>query len=183
MVLPDIDIVARNAAEHLFCHGKGTYDHVVSISNADAKPPRGFPSYPARSIALFFDDYVQTLDAAPKFGIEPPAPKHVEAIIRFARDINPGDTVLCHCNAGISRSSAAAVIIMASKLPPSAQSAQRVIRKVLQIRQICFPNVHMIRYADQMLGYGGNLVAAREATFEGDLNPGFIIGLSNEDEE
>ena len=175
--LPSIDIVSRSTAENIFCRGGTPYDHVISISDGGSDPPKGFPSYPARSIALFFDDFTQDMDQAKRLSYEPPLPMHMEAVIRFAKDIKGGETVLCHCNAGISRSSASAVAILASKLKPSAQSAQDIISYVLKIRDIIHPNRHLIRYADEQLGYQGNLVAAHAATFLGAVDLGFLAAL------
>jgi predicted protein tyrosine phosphatase len=178
--LPSVDILSRDQAAYLFCNGHESYDHVVSISDARANPPAGFPSYPARSIALFFDDFAQDPALAPELGYDPPEPKHMEAILRFAKDIGPGETVLCHCNAGISRSSAAAAAILASKVKPSAKNAQAVIAHLLKSRSIIHPNKNLIWFADEQLGYEGSLVAAHAATFLGDVDLGFIIGLERD---
>jgi hypothetical protein len=82
--LPIIDITSRNHAELLFKSTESTYDFVISISDPRANPPLGFPSYPAESIALFFDDFVNAIELAPELGYDPPDPQHMEASMRLA---------------------------------------------------------------------------------------------------
>jgi len=163
MKLPEIDILNRNTAGSLLRRNAG-YHHVISISDPTDGPPRGFKEHPARKLALQFYDIPNpdTID------VYAPKRKHVEDILRFAKAIEPGDLVLCHCNAGISRSSATALMILASKLTPSGKNAQEAIRLVMSIKtDPIHPNHRMVRYADEILGYGGLLEAAYSGTFQG----------------
>jgi predicted protein tyrosine phosphatase len=80
--------------------------------------------------------------------------------------MGPGQLVLCHCNAGISRSSAAAIAIWASKLEPNFETAIRIMLHFQSARKQIWPNPHLIRYADEQLGWNGDLVKARDTLFK-----------------
>ena len=81
-------------------------------------------------------------------------------------------TVCCpgvgiHCAAGISRSSGAALAVIASKLEPGPASAMKAVQEVMKIKQIIHPNQNMVVDADDILGYQGSLAAAYRSTFQG----------------
>ena len=165
--LPSIDITSRTHAAEIFCRPGAVerYDHVISINDGRKNPPAGFVNYEGRSMALFFDDFTEDMKEQNMRAYEPPLPMHMEAILRFAEDIGPGETLLCHCNAGISRSTAAGAAVLASKLTPSADNAREVMKHILQERPQADPNRHLIRYADEQLAYGGALARARAEIF------------------
>jgi predicted protein tyrosine phosphatase len=165
--LPSIDILSRNHVKSLLRRValQGTADqipHLVSISHPEDGPPREVENHPGRTLILTFHDI-----AEPKARLTMPSRNDVAAIVRFAGGINPGEHTVCHCNAGISRSSAAALTIMASKLEPNAENAQRCITELLAIKNIIHPNRAMVQYADELLGYQGRLVGAYRSTFGG----------------
>ncbi len=70
--------------------------------------------------------------------------------------------VLVHCHAGISRSTAAAAILMA-QFNPGQEAA--VCERLTAIRPQAWPNSRMIRFADELLARDGALVAAVEAIY------------------
>jgi predicted protein tyrosine phosphatase len=80
-------------------------------------------------------------------------------IIRLAEGLR-SDTgrVLIHCEAGVSRSSAAALIMYACWLGPGRE--QEAMERVLSQRPVAIPNRRMIELADKLLGRGGRLVEA-----------------------
>lgn len=136
------------------------YAHVISISNVDVAPPPGFEALPARKLALQFYDLRDS--GPPEYR---PKPEHVEQILRFAAPISAGERVLVHCNAGISRSSAAALAILAARRSPSEAAAVEAVQTLVEIKSGIYPNTPMVRFADQQLGYGGALLAQVEAVF------------------
>jgi len=173
--LPDIDIVNRKSAQMLLrraaLHGpKKQVPHLISISDPEDGPPQEVLNHPGRTIALMFHD-----QSSPRTGVVLPTRRDVYEIVKFAEVIKPGEYVMCHCNAGISRSSAAALTIIASKLEPSAQSAMDAVTEVMRIKSIIHPNKLMVSFADDILGYDGNLMRAHASTFQGGglfWNPG-----------
>jgi predicted protein tyrosine phosphatase len=78
----------------------------------------------------------------------PPNSKVIDTIIAFGRSLKEDDVALIHCFAGISRSTAAALIIMVDKgFDP--EEAGKFIR---QIRSIAAPNRMLCKLADQYFG-------------------------------
>jgi len=166
MDFPDIDILSRDVAQGLLCAGSSTIKHIISISDENTEPPRGYKQHPARKIALQFYD-ITPVDYE---GKDAPQLHHVEQILEFAKDIGPGEYTLIHCNAGISRSSASALAVIASKLEPTSLNAFRAVETLKGIKQIIHPSHRMVRYADQILGYKGALEDAYKTAFgKGDL--------------
>lgn len=74
---------------------------------------------------------------------------HVRIIIELARSLDPNDRVLIHCHAGISRSPAAAMIIIAA-CTSCADTARHEIKRILP-HGLFEPNRRMLRFADRLL--------------------------------
>src|SRR5215475_5416392 len=64
--------------------------------------------------------------------------------------------VLVHCEAGVSRSPAAALIMYACWLGPGQE--QEAMGRVLAQRPLAMPNPRMVELADKMLGRDGRLL-------------------------
>lgn len=110
---------------------------IVSIINP-ALPERMKPVLTGvpHTLQLVFDDI-----EAPYAAYEPPREGHVRRIIRFA-EATQGERTLFHCHAGISRSTAAALIT----LLVDGRDVFDSIRWVRTIRPSANPNALMIRY-------------------------------------
>lgn len=67
-------------------------------------------------------------------------------------------TVLIHCEAGVSRSSAAALIMYACWLGPGRE--QEAMERVLSQRPVAIPNRRMVELADRLLDRRGRLLEA-----------------------
>lgn len=129
--------------------------HVLSILDPDWPDPQAFRLYPPhRRVVHRFDDVLGAVgDAAP------PEVGHVDAILGWG-DVLAADTadhVLVHCHAGVSRSTAAAVMLMARDQPGREAAAFDVVRR---IRPRSWPNSRMLAIADRLLRRDGALVAA-----------------------
>lgn len=160
--LPDIDILSRQHARDLLRHVSSKVEHLVSISDPKDGPPREVESHHGRKLVLVFDDY-----SDPASGIVLPSQNDVERVVEFSKGIRPGEYVLCHCNAGISRSSAAALAIIAARMNPSAENAMTAVAELVRIKNMVHPNKRMVSFADEILGYGGDLRRAHASTFQG----------------
>lgn len=131
-------------------------DWAMSFGNPKTFPPRGLPD---RTLRLeFFDIRHDVVHNGKK--LVGPNRQHVESIIEFCHKID-GGTVLVHCMAGISRSTAAAVILMAMKMGPGHEAD--AMRVVYEARHCATPNRTMIEIADQLLARDGALIDAVDA--------------------
>ena len=165
--LPAIDIVNRKTARELLrqaaLHGPTKHvPHLISISDPEDGPPREVTEHTGRTLILRFDDH-----SVPHSGAVLPTRQDVYEIVKFGAKVNAGEYLMCHCNAGISRSSAAALAVIASKFTPNGQNAILAVSEVMRIKSIIHPNKLMVSFADDILGYEGALVAAHASTFEG----------------
>ena len=122
---------------------------LVSIGDHYDRPPAGY-GHVRDKIRLLFAD---TTDE------DGPTEEDVRALIATARTLH-GRTgrVIAHCQAGISRSSAAAVILYTVILGPGGET--EAVTRVRQQREIASPNRKMIAIADRLLGLEGKLIAA-----------------------
>jgi predicted protein tyrosine phosphatase len=78
-------------------------------------------------------------------------------ILEFGRRHANG-ALLVHCNAGISRSSAAALAILADRMGDGHE--QDALSEMLRLRPCAVPNLLIVRHADNLLGRGGKLLDA-----------------------
>jgi predicted protein tyrosine phosphatase len=80
----------------------------------------------------------------------------VRQIIALAEDLRSArGLVLIHCEAGVSRSTAAALIMYACWLGPGYE--REAMERVLSLRPIAIPNRRMVALADKLLNREGRL--------------------------
>ena len=147
--------------EELVGHGAAGASHVLSILDPDHPVPEAFGAFGEHEkLELRFHDII---DETP--GLLAPQPAHVEAILALGRDLlsQPAGTMrlLVHCHAGISRSTASMVLILAQALPDLAAGV--VVQRVHSIREKAWPNLRLVEIGDALLGRGGTLVEATHA--------------------
>jgi predicted protein tyrosine phosphatase len=159
--------------------GAAGVTHVLSILDPDTPEPSAFGQYGEHQrLELHFDDII-----VPRPGMEMPQRAHVERILEFGRDlVNEPEGVghlLVHCHAGISRSTASLVMILAQARPD--RPAREAVEAVAAIRPQAWPNILMTEMADDLLGRGGELVdAVRERHHAyGTANPAFAADIIN----
>jgi len=125
--------------------------YLVSIGSLEEPPPAGFRNVQRRLRLLFEDELTQQLGGASR--------EHVEALVDFGREVDfSKGRLLVHCQAGISRSSAAAVIILATTL--GAGEAMHIAAHLRRLYPQCRPNRLMLQLADDVLSTGGVLQQA-----------------------
>ena len=156
-----ITITSRQAAGKILCSPQGgSFSHLISIGEPDERPPAGFGRVPRR-LRLTFDDIERYSETCPWYV---PCPRgDVQRIINFCQGIHEEDRVLIHCGMGVSRSSAAALILLVMKL--GVENPVEAIRQLLSIKRTVQPNRRMVWIADEMLGCEGRLVAAYQEHF------------------
>ncbi len=147
--------------EELDGHCSTRASHVLSILDPDYPVPEAFGTYGEHAkLELRFHDIIE-----PTAGQIAPQPEHVDAMLRFGRDLQNERPVaahlLVHCHAGISRSTASMALILAQAMPE--QPAETILRTVHALREKAWPNLRLIEIGDARLGRRGTLVAATHA--------------------
>jgi predicted protein tyrosine phosphatase len=76
--------------------------------------------------------------------------------------------LLVHCHAGVSRSTASVILILAQALPEI--PAAEIARHLLRIRPQAWPNLRIIELGDAMSGRDGEIIAAVRAVYRAQLD-------------
>jgi predicted protein tyrosine phosphatase len=123
---------------------------LISIGAPDDELPIGYHNISSKVRLLFGD----TLDA--ESGARE---SDVLTLMEIAQNLRSSvGKVLIHCEAGISRSTAAALILYACWLGPGREG--EAMRLVLRQRPLAIPNRRMVELADRLLKRGGHLLEA-----------------------
>jgi predicted protein tyrosine phosphatase len=127
--------------------------HVLSIIDTHEPRPEALDDYfEIDHLLLRFDDVVAEYP-----GFEACTPHHIQQVLEFGDRVHAvrDSHLLIHCHAGISRSTAAAAILMAQHAPGQEQAA---FLRLLELRKHGWPNTRMIEFADQLLKRDGALL-------------------------
>jgi len=153
----EIEVVSRLEAGGILCSPDLCAEimYLVSIGDADDALPHGYENVDQKLRLLIAD--VVTEEGATE--------EDVQRIIQLGEQLQSYDvkvgTVLIHCEAGVSRSTAAALIIYACWLGPGRE--HEAMERVIAQRPYAMPNPRMVKLADDLLQLGGRLVEARDA--------------------
>lgn len=114
---------------------------------------------PNRKVAVPPDVHIECYDHCKEDPTEyGPTWYHVYKLKEFGKTLTKEDSVIVHCEAGISRSSAATIIIMLAYY--GINQVQRIIDTIKIINPQAHPNKLMMKYADDIFGMKGGLIAA-----------------------
>ena len=132
----------------------GRYEGIVSINDPGMKMPWEVKNlHEGLLLPLYFYDISKPLpNNTPPFEVarcKLPTRKDAEKIINFARLLPEDAKVMTHCYAGISRSSAAAIIILATRYDRE-ETTQRIKQLVEEYPWI-YPNQLLINYAAKII--------------------------------
>jgi len=145
--------------------------YVVSIGSPRENPPANLmpKNFRRNVLRLEFDDNPRIegdiIDEGPQL-------YDMEKLISWGeKSLKTGEIILCHCQAGISRSSAAAFTLHCMDLGPGMETEAK--DQVLLSRPIAYPNLRMVSFADFLLERDGAMVNAFQERFKNDsrLNP------------
>jgi Predicted protein tyrosine phosphatase len=146
----DITVASLLVAKGITCR----YDAVISVETPGERRGLRFGRRPHPDhLVLQFEDVDEDL----RPGVACATPEQVREAIAFGRRHLSG-RLLVHCWAGIARSSALALAIIADRL-----GAGREDEAVATLRGLCpfaAPNLHVLGLADAELRRGGRLVDA-----------------------
>jgi predicted protein tyrosine phosphatase len=132
---------------------KRRYDAVITIEDPGQRNPLRFHVSPhPEHLVMKFED-VDFHDST----IALPRQEHVTAAIEFGRR-HPGGNLLVHCRAGIARSTALALAIIADRL--GAGHEKEAVAELLRVRPEAAPNLLILPMADALLERDGALVDA-----------------------
>ena len=135
--------------------------HVLSIIGPDWPDPPSFAAFPPHHrLTLCFHDVIE-----PRPELLPPTADDVERLLAFGRepDLMAGGHLLIHCHAGVSRSTAAAALILAQARPD--RPAEEALLTVVRRRPRAWPNLRIIELGDALLGRRGEIVEATRAHY------------------
>jgi predicted protein tyrosine phosphatase len=140
-------------------HSLSGMTHVLSILDPGHPAPDAFAAFGEHArLELRFHD---AIDERPERGEDLPQLHHIEALLEFGRELmrRQGDQrLLVHCHAGVSRSTAATLLLLAQAAPDFAAAA--LMDEIARRRDKAWPNLRMIELGDPLLGRGGTLIAA-----------------------
>jgi predicted protein tyrosine phosphatase len=149
----DIVVASLEEADQLLGSPASCADvgFVISIGDPESLPPFGYRNIRNKLRLVFYDTHDEV----------GPTEEDVQRLIDFAHVIAKRPArVLTHCQAGISRSSAAAYIIYAVALGHGREV--EALQRVYAQRPIASPNRLMVSIADRLLGRGRALTDALE---------------------
>jgi predicted protein tyrosine phosphatase len=147
--------------DELGFHWEAGVTHVLSILDPGWPEPEALGAFDAhRRLELRFHDVIE---AGP--GWIAPETRDVEQLLTFGRDLTEarGTHLLVHCHAGVSRSTAAATLILAQTHPD--QPAEEALLTVVRQRPRAWPNLRILELGDALLGRRGQIVDAARAYY------------------
>ena len=147
--------------DELELHCAAGVTHVLSILDPGWPEPEAFGAFdPHRRLELRFHDVIET-----EPGCIAPESLDVEQLLSFGRDLTEGKGthLLVHCHAGVSRSTAAATLIVAQARPD--RPAEEALQTVLSRRPRAWPNLRILELGDALLERRGEIVGAARAHY------------------
>jgi predicted protein tyrosine phosphatase len=146
---PTIEVASRyEAGDILSSPGRcADVTYLLSIGDVQDDLPLGYDNVD-RKLRLLVADVITEFGATEQ---------DIQQIIALAKELRAvTGRVLIHCEAGVSRSSAAALIMYAYWLGPGRE--REAMKRVLAQRPIAMPNSRMVEIADRLLDREGRLV-------------------------
>ena len=157
MPLPDHRLIICGIPE-LSQHAMAGVSHVLSIIDTHEPVPPALEEFHDVDRELIrFDDVVAEYP-----GFEACTPQHIERLLAFGERAHAkaDSHTLVHCHAGISRSQAAAAILMCQHAPGREEES---FLRLLELRKHGWPNTRMVEFADQLLKRDGALLRGLQA--------------------
>ena len=146
--------------------------HIISLLGIEGVPVTPLGIDPSQHLHVEADDV-----PAPFAGDIAPTEEHIRSILDFCSKWNRQGPMLVHCYAGVSRSTAAALIILCHFNPGREADAALALRRAAPHAK---PNRQIIAIADQLMGLENRLQEAVDAigsgTYEGGPTP--LVELS-----
>jgi len=148
-----IEVVSRIEAGQILCSPARCAEitYLISIGDGDDPLPQGYENA-ERKLRLRIADVVTEEGATVE---------DIQHIVQLAEQLrSERGTLLIHCEAGVSRSTATALIIYACWLGQGREA--EAMERVIAQRPFAVPNRRMVALGDTLLALGGNLLRARD---------------------
>jgi predicted protein tyrosine phosphatase len=152
--------------DELAAFGPADATHVLSILDPGWPEPETLHAFAAhRRLRLHFHDVIE-----PSPGWTAPERWDVDLLLAFSRDVadtaggDAGVHLLVHCHAGVSRSTAAAILILAQR--DADRPADEAVAEVSRLRPHAWPNLRLLELGDAALGRGGEIVSAVRGQYQ-----------------
>jgi len=136
--------------------------HVLSLLDPGVRPYLHPKTNKDNWLLLHFEDNIEEFDP------NSPTREHVTTILNWSKLLPDDAILLVHCEAGVSRSTAAALAIMIQH--NGIEKLEECISNLLLVRPQACPNPLITKWADEQLGCGGKLHAAAEVIANNKLN-------------
>ncbi len=165
--------------DELAARGAGDATHVVSILDPGWPDPPELKTHDLhRRVKLYFHDVIEPLP-----GVILPERWDVDLLLAFGREVidhrehATGSHLLIHCHAGVSRSTAAAILILAQR--NADRPADEAVLGMARLRPHAWPNLRMLELGDAALGRNGEIVRAAAAYYRAalDRQPGLAAAM------
>ena len=153
-----IEVVSRIEAGQILCSPARCAEitYLISIGDGDDPLPQGYENA-ERKLRLRIADVVTEEGATVE---------DIQHIVQLAEQLrSERGTLLIHCEAGVSRSTATALIIYACWLGQGREA--EAMERVVTQRPYAIPNRRMVALADRLLALEGNLLRARDQSLSG----------------
>lgn len=150
MIFPNpIEIKSLSQARRV----KRKFNAIITIEDPAYKKGLRFHNLPhPDQLVMCFEDVDKAWDT-----VALPHRIHVETALEFAREHADG-SLLIHCHAGVARSTAIALAIIADRLGYGKE--EEAVESLLHIRPESVPNIVLLDIADEALGRNGLLKKA-----------------------
>lgn len=147
---PTIEVFSRDEVGDILCSRRRCAEvaYLLSIGDVQDVLPVGYENV-SHKTRLLVADVVTELGATEA---------DIRKIIALAEELrSTNGRILIHCEAGVSRSTAAALIMYACWLGPGREHG--AMMRVMAQRPIAIPNRRMVQIADSLLDREGRLLA------------------------
>ena len=141
---------------------KAGVSHLVTLINGETLVETPIGIARENHLRLSMNDIIQ-----PQPGLVPPHQDHVAELIGFTHDWDRVGPMMVHCWAGISRSTAAAFIMLCALNPYSDEN--QIAQQIRTASPTATPNQRLVRFADELLQRSGRMVSAIESIGRGRM--------------
>jgi predicted protein tyrosine phosphatase len=129
--------------------------HIATLISEGTPVQRPDAVHAENHLVLSFHDISMPMD-----GMTPPGETHLDRFLGFVREWNRSAPLVVHCWAGVSRSTAGAMIALCALRPDLAEDD--IAGRIRAGSPEATPNSRMIAIADKQLERDGRLVRAAE---------------------